>query len=642
MTDTAEKTRTRACRGNTVAPVLPGSGTLRPLTFDEVAITGGFWGQRQTTNGTVTLRHCADWLERLGWIGNFDRTAAGDDSERPGREFADSETYKLLEGLAWEHGRTGDPAADELFRAIAARVVAAQAEDGYLNTRFGGPGQPARYTDLEWGHELYCAGHLLQAAVARLRTAGEDDFVRAARHVADHVCDTFGDGGIERVDGHPEIELGLMELARATGEDRYRHMAGVFLERRGRGTLDEIELGQAYFQDDMPIREAAVLRGHAVRALYLSAAAVDHAVDTADDDLLATLERQWEHTVERRTYLTGGMGSRHEGEAFGEDFELPPDRAYCETCAGIASVMFSWRLLLATGKERYADLIERTLYNVVAAGPHTDGDAFFYTNPLQQRTAGIAVERGTLNPRAAGGERASWFAVSCCPTNVARTFASLAGYLATADAHGVQLHQYAPSRIATTLDDGRAVRLQVATDYPAEGRVTLTVGGDTAWTLTLRVPAWARGRAALEAGSRRTELAESTVELEVTPGDEIVLQLPVEPRWSWPDQRIDAVRSQVAVEQGPLVLCAESLDLPVGDLDTVEVFTDRAPAVAGDDGAVVAARLTRPQGGWPYRAQPVQDDDTHDVELRLVPYHRWAERGPSAMRVFLPAAGGHR
>ena len=207
------------------------------------------------------------------------------------------------------------------------------------------------------------------------------------------MCDTFGDGGIERVGGHPEVELGLAELARLTGEQRYLDQAATFVERRGRGTLGEIQFGPAYFQDDIPIRDATVFRGHAVRALYLAAGAVDVAVETGDDELLGILIAQWENTIARRTYLTGGMGSQHTGEAFGDDFVLPPDRAYSETCAGIASVMLAWRLLLATGEARFADLIERTLHNVVATSPAPDGRHFFYANPLHQRVPGTVPAR---------------------------------------------------------------------------------------------------------------------------------------------------------------------------------------------------------------------------------------------------------
>src|SRR5690606_11757002 len=225
-------------------------------------------------------------------------------------------------------------------------------------------GQGARWSDLEWGHELYCLGHLFQAAVARARTRPEadDGLLEVARRAADLGCGVFGDGGIRSVCGHAEVEVALAELARVTGEQRYLEQAKLFVDRRGHGVLADIEWGRGYFQDDVPVREAQVLHGHAVRANYLAAGAVDVAVETGEAELLDALRSQWERTVARRTYITGGQGSHHQDEAFGDDFELPSDRAYSETCAGVGSVMFSWRLLLATGEARYADLIERTLY----------------------------------------------------------------------------------------------------------------------------------------------------------------------------------------------------------------------------------------------------------------------------------------
>jgi uncharacterized protein len=370
-------------------PADPSRGALRPLGLGEVTITGGFLGRLQQRNHDVSLNHIEYWLEREGWLGNFDAAVQGRLPEaRRGREFSDTEIYKLLEALAWEYGRSLDPEINDRFERIAARVVAAQEPDGYLNTNFGRPGQAARYSDLEWGHELYSFGHLIQAGVARARTKGEDDFVRAVCRAADHVCDMFGQEGIQSVCGHPEIEPALVELYRVTGESRYLEQARLFVERRGHQTLADIQYGRSYFQDDVPVREAEVLRGHAVRATYLSAGATDVAVETADEDLLQALRRQWDVTIARRTYITGGMGSRHQDEGFSEDFVLPADRAYSETCAGVGSIMFSWRLLLANGDARYADLIERTLYNVIATSPSRDGKRFFYVNTLHLRELG--------------------------------------------------------------------------------------------------------------------------------------------------------------------------------------------------------------------------------------------------------------
>lgn len=395
-------------------PVAPIHSDRFGVSTGEVVLDpDGFWGHRQEVNATATFAHCLEWMERLGWLASFDRIARGEaTTDRPGWQFSDSEVYKLLEGMAWELGRSDDPALADIFGQLVARVGAAQDADGYLGTAYGHPGLPPRYSDLAMGHELYNMGHLLQAAVARIRTGWVDDpIVHIARRAADHICQEFGVNGRDAVCGHAEIEVALAEAGRALGERRYLEQARLFIERRGRGSLPVPPLqSPEYFQDDIPVREADVLRGHAVRALYLSAGAVDVAVDSADAELLAALQTQWERTVARRTYLTGGMGSRHQDEGFGEDFELPADRAYCETCAGVASVMFAWRLYLATGDVRYPDLIERTLFNVVATSPSADGRSFFYANPLHQREAAPRALDG-VNTRAEGGVRAPWFEV---------------------------------------------------------------------------------------------------------------------------------------------------------------------------------------------------------------------------------------
>ncbi|MCX4760277.1 glycoside hydrolase family 127 protein [Streptomyces sp. NBC_01275] len=633
-------------RENTAgAPVLPASptrGRLRPLGLDEVRITGGFWARRRHVNATATLDHCRDWMQRVGWIGNFRAAAEGRiPRDRTGREFADSDVYKLMEAMAWEGGHDAETAA------LTETIAPAQEPDGYLNTAFGRPGQQPRYSDLEWGHELYCYGHLIQAGVAQIRARGEGELAKIARRAADQVCAVFGRGGIERVCGHPVIETALVELARATGEQRYLDQAALFVDRRGHGTLAEIEFGRAYYQDDVPVRAAKSLRGHAVRALYLASGAVDVAVETGDEALLAAVVRQWEAAVARRTYLTGGMGSHHRDESFGDDFVLPPDRAYSETCAGVASVMLSWRLLLATGEPRFADLAERTLFNVVATSPSEDGRAFFYANTLHRRRRGAVPAVDADSPRAESSLRAPWFAVSCCPTNVARTLAQLPAYLATVDDHGVQLHQYADAEIATG-----GLALSVRTDYPYGGSVAVRVDRtpDRPWTLSLRVPDWTRGDTAwLTApdGSRRAVAPGTAAITRVfRPGDEIRLDLPVRPRWTVPDPRVDAVRGTMAVERGPLVYCAESVDLPNGhDVDAVRADPSTAPQDGPGDTVVVAGDTTaydaQPDDFWPYRPldAPSGPQAAQPAGIVLVPYHSWANRGPSTMRVWLPTPG---
>jgi DUF1680 family protein len=367
---------------------------------------------------------------------------------------------------------------------------------------------------------------------------------------------------------------------------------------------------------------------------------VDVAVETADDSLLEAISRQWERTVARRTYVTGGLGSRHEGESIGEDFELPSDRAYSETCAGIGSLMVSWRLLLARGELRYGDLIERVLYNVIATSPDEDGTAFFYVNPLQRSVKGVPAETERPSPRAASSQRAPWFEVSCCPTNEARTLASLASYVATVDDGGLQLHQFVSADIRTTLPDGAGIALSVATRYPDDGQVVITVieGPPRDWTLTVRIPAWAPGARAGGAGVAVS--VEGGVRIsELSSGDVVELTLPMTPRVSRPDSRIDAIRDSLAVEVGPLVYCLESIDLPGTDLSRVRIASNALPERGARDVIRLPADVVEdvPENSWPYERQGKGTGAQHRV-IDLIPYHRWAERGPSTMRVWLPLA----
>lgn len=482
--------------------------------------------------------------------------------------------------------------------------------------------------------------------MAQARAGGNAELLSIAKRAADHVCDTFGAAGNPGIGGHPVIEMALVELARLTGEQRYLDQAAVFIDRRGRHTLSGMRFGREYCQDDVPVREAGVLRGHAVRALYLAAGAVDVAVETADDGLLGAVIAQWEATVARRTYLTGGMGGRHTDEAFGDDFMLPPDRAYSETCAGVASVMLAWRLLLATGEFRYADLAERTLYNVVATAMAPDGRAFFYTNTLHQRRRPAVADAGGPSPRAASGFRVPWFSVSCCPTNLARTLAGLAAYVATADGEGLQIHQYANAEIRTVLEDGRAVGVSTSTAYPDDGVVTVRISETppTPWTLSVRIPSWADAGAVLvepDGRARTVSSGVASVRRRFVVGDVVRLELPVTPRWTLPDPRIDAIRGTVSVEQGPLVLCLESPDLPAGGDVGAFVVDPRVEPSRRDGHVVVAGALeSAVERAWPYHPPgdvPARSGSATPIEVALTAYHHWSNRGPSTMRVWLPA-----
>lgn len=619
-------------------PVAPSQARFKPVSLNDVTIDEGFWKDYQDLNHEVTLAHIDKWLERTGWLKNFELVVSGNIAqERKGREFSDSEIYKYLEALSWEYGRTGDPALNERIEAIARTLEAAQDEDGYLNTRFGHPGLEPRYSDFEWGHELYCFGHLIQAAVARLRTFGEDRLTAVARRVADHVCETFGPDGLDAICGHAEIEVALAEFGRATGEQKYIEQARLFIDRHGKQSLADIEFSRAYFQDDVPVREADSMRGHAVRAMYLSAGALDVAHESNDQGLAAAVRNQWDRALARRTYVTGGMGSHHQDEAFGEDFELPSDRAYSETCAGIGSIMVAWRLLLADGQAQEADHIERVLFNVLATALADSGDAFFYTNSLHQRVRGHEAHPDEISPRAHASLRAPWFEVSCCPTNISRTIASLGAYVATTSQNALQIHQYPSGSLDTRVGESGRAQVRVRSEFPRRGRLRIEVGAESrgVWDLQLRVPGWAAdARVTVNGDSWAVTSGYVTLTEASAPGTIIDVDFGSQPRILEPDPRIDAVRGCVAVQVGPQVYCVESVDLP-DDLD-VDVLTFTRD-VRWEDGLLVGDFLVSvpEDSAWPYSADS-SGATPRKISIPLRPYNSWGNRGPATMRVWLP------
>ncbi len=346
---------------------------LRPLPFGDAPITGGLWAERQRVNREVTIPMGHAQLEAAGSFENFKAAAAGSHGEYHGPVYQDGEVYKWLEALAWEQARAEDPQLASWQREVTGLIRGAQDGDGYLNTFEQVTGTEAdRFRDLPFNHEIFNVGALTQAAVAQVRTGHDDGLISTARRAVAQLNTTFGPGRRDGVCGHPLIELALTELYRLTGDRDELALARYFVDARGHGLLASLGLdrfaGSTYYSDRIPVRETTVPEGHAVRAVYLAAGATDLAIETGDAELLGALQNQWQAMTETKMYVTGGLGARWEGESFGDPFELPPDRAYAETCAAVASVQWAWRLLLATGEARYADLIERTLYNAMLPG----------------------------------------------------------------------------------------------------------------------------------------------------------------------------------------------------------------------------------------------------------------------------------
>jgi DUF1680 family protein len=614
-------------------PARLGPLPLSAVRLDPASLLGGW----QELNAAATIPHCVDNVERTGAVENFRRLAeAGSDGPQgtfQGPWFADSDLYKTLEAIGWEVGRSGTDRWAALLAEVADLFERVQTPDGYLNTYVQGTPGEEPFSHPEYTHELYCAGHLLQAAVALHRGSGDERFLAVARRIADLVADSFGEDGRPLIDGHPEVETALVELYRVTGKASYLRAAELQVERRGHRTLAVGRFGSQYYQDHLPVREATEAIGHSVRQLYLAAGVTDLYLENGDQSLLQAMEQLWDSAFCSKMYVIGGHGSRHRDESYGDPYELPPDRAYAETCASIAALQWCWRMLLATGQARYAEEMERALLNAIAASTSHTGTAFFYSNPLQLRTGHDGSSED------APSERLPWYGCACCPPNLARLLASLHGYAATSDASGLQLHLLTSGTFGTA-----ELTAVVETGYPWDGDVLVTVTGQG--ELGVRVPAWAAGATVEVTGARVLSGPTPGEYLRVSceDGATVRLTLPMTPRLVRADDRVDAVRGCVAVLRGPLVYCVEQADLPEGVL-VEQLRVDPSAAIteerAQDGITPVRLRLSgvaRPLEAELYAPYDPESATGAPVSFTAIPYHAWANRGPGAMRVWLPLA----
>lgn len=625
---------------NTSQPYF-GHAKWQLLPLDCVSLTGGFWADWQEVNRRTTLQHGYEMLEKAGNLNNL-RIAAGQiEGQYRGMVFQDSDVYKWLEAVGYELMIRPDTALQQQADAVIDLIAAAQAEDGYLNSYYQTVEPDARWTDLDFGHELYCAGHLFQAAIAYTRATHTTKLLGIATRFADMIAATFNPEGREGAPGHPEIETALVELYRETGNKTYLDLAQYFIDQRGKNIMRGVGWMKAeYHQDRVPVRQSDRVEGHAVRAMYLNAGVTDVYLETGEPALLDAMHRGWRDMVSGKMFLTGGLGSRYEGEAFGDPYELPSDQCYCETCASIGGVMWNLRMLQVTGDARYADVSERMLYNGVLSGLALDGRHFFYMNPL--------LSRG-------GYARAEWQRVACCPPNLMRLLASLGQYIATRDENGVQVHLYNSADISAELTPGRMARLSMQTDYPWQGDITLKIGetDGAPWQLRLRQPEWvANATVAVNGQPVEASAVENgyiVLERAWQPGDVIELSLPMEPTLVEPHPRIDSVRDSLAIQRGPLVYCIEAADHPQANLMDIRLdetmpltATTRDDLVPATLVAVQASGYVEDENGWRERLyRPAREDGDaprRPVKIMAIPYYAWANRGANAMRVWIPRA----
>lgn len=592
------------------------------VPFSQVKLTDDFWRPRLETFNRVTLPVCLARCEETGRISNFAKAAGLASGEHEGMYYNDSDVYKILEGAAYSLMNVRDPKLESEIDRIVDLIAAAQEEDGYLSTYFTLKEPERKWTDME-RHEMYNGGHLIEAAVAYYEATGKRKLLDVACRLADHYDRLFGPGKRHWVEGHQEIELALVKLYRVTGEERYLKLAQWLLEERGHGhgvgtIWDRKEWGPAYCQDDVPVREIRRVTGHAVRAMYMYTAMADVVRATDDPAYVDALLRVWAHTVERNMYVTGGIGSSRHNEGFTFDYDLPNESAYCETCAAIAMVFWNHRMNLLFGDARYADVMERAMYNAVLSGISLSGDRFFYVNPLAS---------------SGGHHREAWFHTSCCPTNLARFLPSVGGYQYALTESGVACNLFIGGTADIGLPGGIPVKLVTETGYPWDGGVRIGVfpEKESAFPLLLRVPGWCRSWRVKVNGKTAAfediKIDKGYIVLERTwaPGDavEYTMEMAVQVVRARPE--VEADRGRIAFQRGPLVYCVEQEDNAHLAYDQFSIRPDISFAAEHRPdclGGVTVLAGTDPSG----------------ARCTLIPYYAWDNRSPGFMQVWVKEA----
>jgi len=605
---------------------------LHPVPIEEVRIEDGFWLWRLKILREVTLPSQYTLLEDTGRIDNFRRSSGKISAPFSGLRFNDSDVYKWIEAVAFSLAYSFDEDLYKLSRSVIEEVVAAQDEDGYLNTYFTFKLKGMRWRNLRDSHELYCAGHLMQAGIAYYRSTGERILLDSAVRFADHIYDTFITKGFRCVDGHPEVEMALVELYRTVRSRRYLDLACFFIDNRGLGLIG----GSTYHIDHKPFRELSEIVGHAVRALYLNCGATDIYMETGDREIWEALQRLWRSMVYHKMYITGGVGSRYEGEAFGDDYELPNYRAYSETCAAVANVMWNWRMLNASRDACYTDIMELALYNAALSGISLDGKSYFYVNPL--------ADRGY-------SRRQDWFTCACCPPNIARLIASIPGYIYSKSIEGLWIHLYVQSTISTSLD-GNKVTLRQITNYPWDGEVKLSIEPklEDEFSVYLRIPGWCRGFTVEVNGRRIDTMIKPPSYIEIrrvwSYGDSIKLSMsmPVELMTAHP--RVIENTGRVAIMRGPLVYCVEQCDNEGFDVWDLAVHRNARFRLEWDGNIIGGVMKIIGDGyavedEWGALYMPIDKlrYRIRSIEFRAIPYYAWANRNPGPMNVWIRLLG---
>jgi DUF1680 family protein len=616
------------------------SDHLTAVPFTAVTVSDEFWALRMETNRKVTVPYDFQKCEQTGRIDNFAKAGGLMEGKFEGIYFNDSDLYKVIEGAAYSLKIHSDPELEKYVDGVIDKIAAAQWDDGYLYTYYSLPKhQPEkRWTDVQNKHELYCSGHFFEAAVAYYQATGKRKILDVATRLADYIDSVFGPGKRYDVPGHEEIEIGLVKLYGVTGEKRYLALAKFFLDQRGR--VNERKVYGQYCQDHKPIVEQDAAVGHAVRAAYLYTGMADVAALTGNADYVKALDKIWLGVVSKKLYITGGIGARSGGESFGDDYELPNLKAYCETCAAIANAMWNHRMSLLHGDAKYIDVLERAIYNGFLSGISLSGDMFFYANPL--------ASDGKY-------QRSPWFDCACCPTNIMRFMPSLPGYAYAQKADNVYVNLFISGSAEIKLP-GNTIRLRQQTRYPWDGDVKIIVEPQQTgpFAVCIRIPGWAQNRPVPGDLYSYPETSTEPVSLKVNgepvaldsikgyvpirrtwqKGDTIELNLPMPIRRVAANPAVKDDRGRIAIERGPVVYCFEGADNPKGVANLI--LPPEAKLQSEYHGDLLGGIVTITGRGQILQTRQDGKKVVQDINVVAIPYYAWAHRGMNEMAVWVP------
>lgn len=619
---------------------------LHPVPVSAVKVQEGFWSPRFKVNEEVSLPTLLQLFEEKGIIDNFRRVSGRKDVPRRGPLYTDSDVYKWLEAIGFVLQQKDSPALRKAAESVIDEIVAAQEGDGYLNTFYTKENLSERHKNMRGGHELYCLGHLIQAGIAWKRATGDTKLLNVGVRMADYLVNTFGPGKRAIYEGHPEIELALIELYRTRSDKRYLEFARYLLDGDERNLANLRRNDLVYLFTGSPFTGRTKLEGHAVRAMYACSGATDYYLETGDAAFHKTLASLWDDMTRRKQYLTGGVGSRASGEAFGEPYELPNQQAYTESCAAIGTMFWNWRMAQADPQSKYMDNFERALYNGANSGMSLAGNLYCYRNPLEL----------TGNPN--DKIRNPWYDTTCCPPNLQRILASLPGYFYSTSKEGLYIHLFDNNTMNWKLEDGTAVRVSQTTKYPWAGRVEITVHPASAkdFTLFVRRPFWSGSTKIAVAGTvfpGTMQRGYYTIRRTWNPGDKVTIEMDVSPRLTVSNRYVRENVGKVALERGPLVYCMEGMDQPdggsvfdwtldVGKRTAPQYREEWKPDLLGGI-TVVRAKAAKDRDKAPdsplyvgLSIEKAKSANAQPGEVTLIPYYTFHNRDITSLQVWIP------